>query len=438
MRFGVPGLRKTLIAVALLTFASVTLVSCGSVNSGSSTTSQASGLKFRAFVSNPVQSFSSGSSPVLNIVDAQLDQISASFVSLSGSIIDPGLMAVTPDKLHTLVYGGAETSLVLVANATESVSSSGSGSGSALKLPGGTESMLIDSTGSNAYVAVPSAPVTGQPPGAVVVVNLSSFSITASIPVVGVRYIVESPDGNRILAFSDNSDSVTLIVPTLVGTGNDPRIAIPGFDRPVWGVFSSDNSTAYILNCGPQCGGAVASVSALDVATKTVTATVPVDGATIGLLQGSKLYVAGSPPGADCGGTSTAATICGRLDVIDTNSMTVTGSAVITDGYHQRIAMGANGQLFVGARTCTNIVPSMTSSETRGCLSIFDTGSGKVVIPPQNGDVTGIEPITNRTVVYVCQNGSLGIYDTATDVLQTTQVDIIGQAVDVKLVDGPP
>ncbi len=54
------------------------------------------------------------------------------------------------------------------------------------------------------------------------------------------------------------------------------------------------------------------------------------------------------------------------------------------------------------------------------------------MIPPAIGDVTGIQPITNRTVVYVVQNGKLQIYDTTTDKLQSTQVDIIGQAVDVK------
>ena len=41
----------------------------------------------------------------------------------------------------------------------------------------------------------------------------------------------------------------------------------------------------------------------------------------------------------------------------------------------------------------------------------------------------------HRGVVYVCQNGALQIYDTATDKLQTTQVEIIGQAIDVKVVD---
>ena len=38
--------------------------------------------------------------------------------------------------------------------------------------------------------------------------------------------------------------------------------------------------------------------------------------------------------------------------------MTVTSSGiVITDGYHTRLALGANGQLFIGAHTCTEIIP---------------------------------------------------------------------------------
>ena len=88
--------------------------------------------------------------------------------------------------------------------------------------------------------------------------------------------------------------------------------------------------------------------------------------------------------------------------------------------------------MFVGSRSCSNVT---SSTETRGCLAIFDTANSKVTIPPQNGDVTGIEPIPNRNVVYVCQGGGLQIYDTTTDQLQTTQVNIVGQAIDVKVVD---
>jgi hypothetical protein len=94
--------------------------------------------------------------------------------------------------------------------------------------------------------------------------------------------------------------------------------------------------------------------------------------------------------------------------------------------------------LFIGARTCTNIkVPASGSNpgEVRGCLSIFNTAKSSAIVPPAIGEVTGIQPINRRSVVYVAQNGQLTIYDTTTDTLQTTQVDIIGQAVDVKQVD---
>jgi len=101
-----------------------------------------------------------------------------------------------------------------------------------------------------------------------------------------------------------------------------------------------------------------------------------------------------------------------------------------------------DGQLFIGSHSCTNI--NIPGGEVRGCFSIFNTNSSSVVIPPSNGDVTGIQPIPGRTVVYVIQNGGLRIYDTTTDKLQVIpgdtlnnngQVDIVGELFDIKLVD---
>ena len=111
--------------------------------------------------------------------------------------------------------------------------------------------------------------------------------------------------------------------------------------------------------------------------------------------------------------------------------MTVAATATITDGYHNHMEMGPNRQLFIGARTCTNInsaASGSTPGEVRGCLSIFDTKKATAVIPPNIGDVTGIQPIGRRNVVYVVQNANLHIYDTTTDKLQTTQVDIVGSS----------
>ena len=452
MLFGVPGLKRNLVSIFVLVAACVTISSCGSY-SAPATTNKPSGLAFRVFISNPLFPGQTGVTgvnlPVLNIVNAATDEdvLSTSVVSLAGASVQPGLMAVSPNLKYTLVYSPTGNTVTVVDNASETVAT-GAGSTSPLPpvtLPGFTESIAVSPFATSAYAAVPTAPVLGQAPGAVEALNLQNGSISASIPVPGAHFVVSSPDGNHVLVFSDNSDTVTMITTILIGTATDPRSYITGFDRPVWGIFTN-NSTAFVLNCGPQCGGKRAGVSVLNLGASTPTSTTPVPAATYGLLNGSTLYVAGTPPpnppGTNtCTGTATAATTCGKLSVIDTASMTVTGSATITDGYHGRMQISQNGQLYIGSHGCTNI---NVSGEVRGCLSIFNTNSPGVVIPPNSGDVTGIQQITGRDIVYVVQNSALGIYDTTSNRLQVTpgdvlnnngQVDIVGQLFDVKLVD---
>jgi hypothetical protein len=128
--------------------------------------------------------------------------------------------------------------------------------------------------------------------------------------------------------------------------------------------------------------------------------------------------------------------------------MTVTSSAVITDGYHDRIDMSVNGQLFIGSYTCTNEgnVNNSQGGEVRGCLSIYNTSNGAVVIPPDNGDVTGFQSFTTRDVEYVAEGGNLRVYDTLIDSLlldnnnnpnlpETGTIVITGYIIDVKAID---
>jgi hypothetical protein len=441
MLFGVPVLNRILISLAALIAVGVT-ISCGS--SKSSSTVKPSRLRFRAFVSNPLLTNGGSIQPVLNIVDALQDQLSTSVISLASGSTQPGMMALSPDLGLTLVYSPAGNTVVVVDNTTEGIAPI-SGSTSPLptiNLPGFTESIVINQFSTTAYAAVPTAPVIGQAPGAVVVMNLENGSISSTIPVPGAHFLVPSPDGSKILVFSDNSDTLTTITPILIGTHSDPRSYIAGFDRPVWGVFNG-SGTAYILNCGLPCGGTAAGVSVLDIPSSTITGTTPVSAANYGLLNNTTLYIAGTPPGTNtCSGTATAAKTCGRLSILDTGSMAVTATEVITDGRQNRMALTQDGQLFIGAHGCTSI--NISGGEVRGCLSIFNSTASTVVIPPQPGDVTGIQPITGRQIVYLCQNGIFSIYDTTTDKLQVLpdnnlnndgQVNIVGDAVDVKLVD---
>jgi hypothetical protein len=380
---------------------------------------------------------------VLNVVDALNDLLLSSVVSVGSSVPTPGLLVLFPNKRFTLILSASNNTIAIANNASQSLAQNSSNNTISIVLPGPTESIAIAPDNVRGYAAVPDVAVTGQSPGAVEALDLSGGSIAASIPVVGARFLAVSRNGNRLLVFGGRADTVTLIAPSSIGTSVDPRTDIqsPLFDHPVGALFSSDDSTAYVLNCGPECGGNQASITLLDMNSNLPGQSIPVDAATVGSLSGNTLYLAGTKPGANTcanSATPTLATTCGEVSVVDVGSMTVIATATITDGYHDRMEMGANGQLFIGARTCTNInAPSSgsTPGEVRGCLSIFNTGKSTVVVPAILGDVTGIQPISHRNVVYVVQSGELSIFDTSTDKLQATQVDIIGQAVDVKLVD---
>ena len=115
----------------------------------------------------------------------------------------------------------------------------------------------------------------------------------------------------------------------------------------------------------------------------------------------------------------------------------------ITDGYHDRIDMSVNGQLFIGSYGCTNIGNVYNpQGEVRGCLSIYNTTTATVVIPPDNGDVTGLQSFTTRDVEYVAEGGNLRVYDTLIDSLilpndfiETGTILITGYIIDVKAID---
>lgn len=422
----------------------VGLISCGGY---STKTKNRSGLTFRAFISNPVNpSPTGGGFPGLDIIDANKDMLSRFEVSLSGLVASAGRLIETPKRDRTVVYssGSASSStLGIVDNATESAAS-------AIALPGPTESMFVASDNTTLFAAIPGAAITGQSPGAVVQVSLSSAGVTATIPIAGARFVVPSPSGNQILVISDTANTVTVLAPAFIATGNALTTVVTNppttfFDKPVWAVFSSDGTTAYVMNCGPECGGtgATASIAIIDMtqATPSVTSDVPVaGGATTGFLDGGNLYVAGTPPntGVDC-----QANLCGVLSVFPGANLTATPTQfAITDGYHDNLVMAPNNQLFIASRTCTNVSAS-AATPGRGCLSVLNTAAGTVYTAAQNGDVTGIQPILQRTVVYVCEGGAFRIYDTALDLgsqrqlvpQTTTEITIVGQAIDVKLVD---
>jgi hypothetical protein len=156
-----------------------------------------------------------------------------------------------------------------------------------------------------------------------------------------------------------------------------------------------------------------------NLATQTITATVPVAGASVGLLKANNLYVAGYP-----GGTN------GTLDLVDIGSMTRTtiNPVAIGDGNHTSMAISTNNKLYIGALSCMNV--------TVGCLSMVDLGKLTLDgISQPLGSVTGLQAIPGRNTIYTIQGGVLYIYDTTTEQLQSTQISFRGALYSVLQVD---
>lgn len=423
-------MKKSVVFPALLVILGFGLMACG--KSGLKITKPPSQVTTRVLASQSVSS--PGSAAGLYIIDGSKDTLARGGISAGRS---PGLMAVSPERTTLIAFDS-------VANQVDVVNTQTEASTGSIQLPGPTTSMVIPVAGT-AFVAVPPAPLNGFPIGGVLQLNLTSASTTATFSVPNAQTVVSNGNGTELLVFSNDLDSVTLVNPLLLNTGTSPTVTVPGFDRPVYGFFNG-GTTAYILNCGPECGStsASASVQILDLGTNppSAGASVPVDGATAGFLSGSTLYVAGvSPTNNSCSG-GTIATVCGRLNVVDTGSLSVTGTAVITDGYHDRMDVSANGRVFIGSYGCTNIGDvNDPSGEVRGCLSIYNPSDGSVVIPPDNGDVTGLQSFTSRYVEYVAEGGRLRVYDTTKDLLLVEDhltngtITINGQVTDVKAVD---
>jgi hypothetical protein len=434
---------------ALLLVAGFSLVSCG--GSGPTIAEPPSRLTTRVLASQTVSSPTAF--PGLVLIDGWIDaRVRAAEIGAGNA---PGLMAISPNRTTLLAFNWVVNSWTvgIVNTATETQTGT-------IVMPGPTTSMVVLNNGFG-YAAVPSAPfVNGPSPGAVIGMSLAvGGGISATISVPNAQTVVASPDGSHLLVFN-NSTQTTVILPYQIDqqTGSPVTITVPGFDSPVYGVFSADGNTAYILNCGAQCGGTQASVQVLNMSTTPPTivgATIPVNGATVGFLSGSTLYVAGkgTPTGPLCasiaGAAPTAAQYCGTLDLVNLTTMqdpyynNPATEIAITDGYHNRIDMSVNGQLFIGSYDCTNIGNVYNpSGEVRGCLSIYNTTNGAVVIPPDNGDVTGLQSFTTRDIEYVAEGGNLRVYDTLIDSLippnnyiETGTILITGYIVDIKAID---
>jgi hypothetical protein len=403
------GKRLKRLAVLLISLAFVLIITgCGG-SSSSSSGSTTSGVQHRVFLTN---TFSGN----LQVVNGQNDttNYTAQTVNSAGQVVpgvpvtvtvggSPTYSLTSPDRTKTLIYDQASNTIDFLNNAAETVTNS-------VALGGFAQMALFSPDGTTVYAPVQSAVPPGGRPGAVFVISVATATVTTFYAVPSARYIAISPSGQYLFVFANNSDSLYLI--DLKASTVTP-VAIPGFAAPVNAFFSSDSTTAYVLNCGPECGSTgPASVSQFNIAAQTIGATVAVGGASVGLMNNGTLYLAGTPVPPGTNSTYDAVTVS-NMTLLTPNHVP------IGDGYHDTMALSTNNQLYIGASTCNNTVI--------GCLSIVDitTNAAAPAIPPR-GFVTSLLAIPGRNVVYVIEGGFIHIYDTTINNLGPTQLIFTG------------
>jgi hypothetical protein len=236
------------------------------------------------------------------------------------------------------------------------------------------------------------------------------------------------------------------------------------FDRPIKAVFSSDGSTAYILNCGPECGGSKASISLVPVAplifllgqqsgllpcnlpangscpnmsaAPMVNIAIP-GGASNALVDGSTMYVVGQQPQTVNGQTLFG----GNLTVVNMANNTAAAPTAISDGQPgamSRLIEADDNTLWIGMTGCTTGVRyAANPAGGYGCLTMYNIATNKVtLLEPYIGDATGIAAVTGLHKIYTAEGGQVYIYSTTDgSSLDNQYVTVTGTAYDVAYLD---
>jgi hypothetical protein len=396
-----------------------------------------------AYTSNG-SSTSTSATGALAIVDAKRDirsniQNTIPTFSISGySGGYPSAIYNFPAEVHGYVYSNTDGSLAVIDYSKESSSSS------AGKYPQAA-SIAIPTSSAHYYIAEEGS---GQ---MVVVDNTTGSTYGLNLP--DIDKVAVNQGDSVVLAMVRNSDTVYRLVklnsnqfPTSVAaiqaTGAtdcqplnlpvycivpvNPATAGGGsnaFDRPNGAYFSLDGTTAYVLNCGPECGGQTASLTLLNQSPLNVNAipthipdtsafisNVPIPGgATVALSDSTTLYVAGQQQMPD-GLFSGYLTTVNLAAAANTPSTAVTGKYSISDGTHTKLLFADNNTLWIGSQYCATgerqklaAAGDTTQDANYNCLTRFDLGANSVQIVPSvnaNTSTTVGYPNTNRNLYY--------------------------------------
>ena len=235
----------------------------------------------------------------------------------------------------------------------------------------------------------------------------------------------------------------------------------PSLDRPTGVYFSLDGSLAYVLNCGPECGGQTAGITVLQQGSLTIDVNTPPypnavtssvaipGGVTTSLSDGTTLYLAGQQLQPD-------GLWAGRLTLLNMSTMTPGAPISISDGHHTKMLFADDNTLWIGSQFCATGERAKLG-QNYNCLTSYNLGTGAASIVPavnpqdpnssvpfpnanQNqwylGDLTGLCWVEGLHKVYTAYGGQVHAFNT-TDLSEINNQFIIiqGTALDVAYMD---
>ena len=471
----------------------IVLAGCGSTTYFAGRTLPPSGLTTRVLIA--VQNPSPAAAGALVIVDAYYD-VRFSYNSKKGSFSISGYSGQLPVTIQNMpeeqigaIYGAGDGSLHV-----ENYQKENDG-GAQKGLNGLSSSIFITRNQNYIFAANQQATVL------TVVDNTNGGTYALGLP--GVYRVSVNPGGSAAMAFVQNSDyayyarklTASESVSYSGGSSTWPKAAMdcepqnaPGwclfqmqspdnvdatgnpygaplvFDRPVKALFSADGSTAYVLNCGVECGGSTSSVTAVPVApmiflsgqqsgslptnaalgtncattshASTCTLGIP-GGSSNALLSSSTLYVAGQELQPD-------GLFTGNLTVVNlapgaSSTMSAGSSIGISDGApgaRSRMLLADDNTLWIGMTKCNN-GERFKLGLPYGCLTMFNTSNNSVTtLEPYLGDLDGIAAVSGLHKIYVAQGGQVYIYHTTDgSSINNQYVTVTGTASDVAFMD---
>ena len=472
-------------AAAALTVAAA-LAGCGKTTYFAGRTLPPSGLVNRVMIA--IQNPSTLSKGALAFVDANYDIRSGyngtpaqfSISGFSGAL--PVTIQNMPEEQLGAVYSAGDGSYTLVDYSKENANSAQSG------LNGTSSSIFMTRNVLYTFAASQSSHVL------TVLDRVAGSSDPLSLP--GAYRVSVNPGGSVALAFVENSNyayyprklSATQTLAFSGGSGTWPKAAVDCepqngplwclfqvqspdhvdatgnyygaplvFDRPVKAVFSADGGTAYVLNCGPECGGTKSSISILPVApmiyltgqqsgllpcnsapcantqTSPFTSILIPGGASNALVNTSTMFVVGQQ-------LQTDGLFAGNLTVVNLSNNTAGSPISISDGAPgaiSRMLLADDNTLWIGMTKCTN-GERYAKGRPYGCLTMFNTSTNTVtMLLPYLGDATGIAGVTGLHKIYSAQGGQVYINRTTDgSAIDNQYVTVTGTAYDVAYMDG--